>query len=174
MTTYTEGFKARLVQRMAGPEGISVSELSDETGVSRAALYRWQHAASNLDGMNRGKRAQGGHQSNKKWTPEKKFRVLIEASQFSDQELGTYLRSEGVHDATLLQWRDAATAALAATSKRRSTKKSPDAKKVVLLERELLRKDTALAEMAALITLKKKVLAIWGDEDGDMGMKNAT
>ena len=35
----------------------------------------------------------------------------------------------------------------------------------VLLERELLRKDKALAETAALLVLKKKVQEYWGDED---------
>jgi hypothetical protein len=33
------------------------------------------------------------------------------------------------------------------------------------LERELRRKDEALAETAALLVLKKKVQAIWGDAD---------
>jgi transposase len=35
------------------------------------------------------------------------------------------------------------------------------------LEKELRRKDKALAETAALLVLKKKVQEIWGDEDGD-------
>jgi len=35
------------------------------------------------------------------------------------------------------------------------------------LERELTRKDKALVEAAALLVLKKKVQAIWEDEDDD-------
>jgi transposase len=35
------------------------------------------------------------------------------------------------------------------------------------LERELTRKDKALAETAALLVLSKKVQALWGDEDDD-------
>jgi hypothetical protein len=35
------------------------------------------------------------------------------------------------------------------------------------LERELKRKDKALAEAAALLMLKNKVREIWGDEDDD-------
>ena len=34
-----------------------------------------------------------------------------------------------------------------------------------MLERELRRKNDALAETAALLTLSKKVRAIWGDEE---------
>jgi hypothetical protein len=33
------------------------------------------------------------------------------------------------------------------------------------LEKELRRKDAALAETAALLALRKKARAIWGDED---------
>ena len=35
------------------------------------------------------------------------------------------------------------------------------------LERELLRKERALAETAALLTLRKKAQAIWGDVEED-------
>ncbi|MFT7680222.1 MAG: hypothetical protein ACI8QC_004228 [Planctomycetota bacterium] len=32
---YTQGFKARMIQRMAGPEGITANALSNEVGVSQ-------------------------------------------------------------------------------------------------------------------------------------------
>jgi hypothetical protein len=41
-----------------------------------------------------------------------------------------------------------------------------DRKKLHRLEKELRRKDKALAEAAALLVLQKKAQAIWGD-DGD-------
>ena len=87
--------------------------------------------------------------------------------KLNDDELGALLRSEGVHEATLRQWQEAATAALAAPRKARGNKKSPEAKKLAQLERELNRKDKALAETAALLVLKKKAQEIWGDEDDD-------
>jgi len=45
---------------------------------------------------------------------------------------------------------------------------------VVELERELRRKDAALAEMAALITLQKEARAIWGDEVDGTGTRSGT
>jgi len=44
-------------------------------------------------------------------------------------------------------------------------KKAPESKRIRELERELRRKDAALAETAALLVLKKKAQMIWGDED---------
>jgi hypothetical protein len=46
-------------------------------------------------------------------------------------------------------------------------KKAPEVKRIRELERDLRRKDKALAETAALLVLKKKAQAIWGDEDDD-------
>jgi transposase len=61
-------------------------------------------------------------------------------------------------------------------AKRVSAPKSKGAagqtKKIRALEKELRRKDKALAETAALLVLKKKVQQIWGDEDDDTAGKN--
>lgn len=173
METYSKGFKARQVQRILGPEGISAMALSRELGVSQTSLSRWVRAASNVGGMAKKKR-DGSAASSKRWTPEEKLRVLSAASQLSDDDLGAFLRSEGLHEATLKEWRDLATAALGPSKPTNSKKKSADAKRLVALEKELLRKEKALAELAALVTLQKKVQAIWGDEEGNTNTRNET
>ncbi len=171
---YTDGFKARQVQRMAGPEGISATALAREIGIAQPTLSRWKRAASNVEGMAPEPSKKNRPARRGRWTPEEKLKILSEASQLSDDELGAYLRTHGVHEATLRQWSEAATAALAAPSKSRGGKKSPEAKRVVELERDLRRKEKALAEMAALIVLQKKVQAIWGDEGGGTDTKSVT
>ena len=54
---------------------------------------------------------------------------------------------------------------------KRSKDSAADARQIRQLERELARKDKALAETAALLVLKKKAQAIWGDEDDDTDEK---
>jgi len=98
-----------------------------------------------------------------RWTAGEKLRVVNEAATLSDEDLGAFLRREGLHEAQLKEWRQAATDALKNTKKKRSTR-TPEARKIKELERELLRKDRALAEVTALLALKKKVQEIWGDE----------
>lgn len=46
MSTYAAGFKTRMVQRMAGREGISATALAKEVGVSQDTLSRWIREAS--------------------------------------------------------------------------------------------------------------------------------
>ena len=90
--------------------------------------------------------------------------------KLSEEELGAFLRREGIHESQLEEWRakatEAATGALKAPHAKRS-ERTPEARRIKELERELLRKDKALAEVAALLALKKKVQEIWGDEDDD-------
>ncbi len=50
------------------------------------------------------------------------------------------------------------------TAKRPAAKDVRD-ERIKELEREVLRKDRALAEASALLILQKKVSLIWGDED---------
>ncbi len=89
----------------------------------------------------------------------------MDSAELSDDELGEFLRRKGLHEAHLEEWRRQTIEALA--PRRRRSKVSPEVKRIRELEKELLRKDKALAEAAALIVLKKKALAIWGDEDDD-------
>lgn len=164
MTHYSSKFKQRMVQRMAGSERISASSLSKEVGVSQGTLSRWLREASTVTDMSGGSKTQGREaKSTRQWSADDKLRVVSEANGLSQDDLGAFLRREGLHEATLREWRQVITAALSSPS--RSTRKSPEARLVEDLRRELLRKDRALAEVTALLALKKKVQAIWGDED---------
>ena len=174
MMTYTDGFKSRLVQRMAGPEGITAAALGRELGLSQPTLSRWLREASTVDGMSSQNSGNGKGLERKSWTPEGKLRLLGAACQVSDADLGAFLRSEGLHETTLRHWQQAATEALAAVDKPRRAKKSPEAKRVTELEQELARKEKALAELAALMVLKKKARAIWGDEADGTNARNET
>jgi transposase len=169
---YNNGFKARMVQRMAGPEGISASALSKDVGVSQSTLSRWLREARTVASMGGTQNKREG-KSPRHWTPEEKLEVVLEAAGLSDEELGEFLRRKGLHTAQLEEWHRLATEALTSAQKR-SNKKSPEARRIKDLEKELRRKEKALAEVAALLALKKKAQAIWGDEDDDTARRSGT
>jgi transposase len=108
------------------------------------------------------------------WTAEEKLQAVIEATGLAEAELGEFLRRQGLHEAQLQQWRDGVLAGLEQHTKRGTKKSSPEARRVRQLERELARKEKALAEAAALLILKKKVRAIWGDEADDTSPKSGS
>jgi len=168
---YTEGFKARMIERMAGAEGISASALSKDVGVAQPTLSRWLRDGTML----RFERMKDKNtRPTKKWSAEQKLRIVLEATRLPDEELGALLRREGLHEAQLKEWIEAATAALASKPKGQGKKASPEARRIRELEKDLRRKEKALAELAALLALKKKLEAIWGDEDDDTSTRRGT
>jgi transposase-like protein len=100
------------------------------------------------------------------WSSEDKLKAVLEAASIPDEQLGAYLRKKGIHETHLQQWRVQMLNGLDKLASSKKTKRSnADIKKIRSLEKELNRKDKALAETAALLVLKKKVQEIWGDED---------
>ena len=91
--------------------------------------------------------------------------TVLEAASLSEDALGGFLRRKGLYRTHLEQWRQQMLHGLE-VKKRRSKSPAKD-RQLRELEKELRRKDAALAETAALLVLKKKAQAIWGDEDDD-------
>ena len=173
---YTNGFKARMIQRMSGQERISATQLSKEVEVSQNTLSRWLREAREEKAVKRnGNVVRQLPVRPDDLPPTEKLRLVMEASTLSDDELGEFLRRNGIHATQLQQWRqkveEAALGALGKPKKGRR-RKSPEAKKVEQLERELDRKDKALAEVTALLALKKKLNALLGDEDESTTWRN--
>ena len=183
---YPQEFRESLVRRLTGPEPESTTELSEETGVHQTTLSRWVREAggrSRLGGMAKSKKrtskrtkvtSKPAARRPQDFNPEEKLQILIEAAALDDDELGAYLRRKGIHEAQLEQWREAVTEALAKAKTRPKVSQAQKAqkKRIQQLERELNRKEKALAEAAALLVLKKKVQEIWGGEDDDTGGKS--
>jgi transposase len=179
MPKYNAGFRSRMVQRMAGPEGISARALAKEVGVPQPTLSLWLRRAPRVSAMTKDRDDQDKLKNRrpKAWTPDEKLRVVLQASALSEEQLGAFLRREGLQSADLNEWRakalEAASAALQSpASKRRGP--TPEVIRIRELEKELHRKDRALAEVTALLALKKKLQALWGDEEDDTSTKSET
>jgi transposase len=167
---HSEKFKTRLKSKMTGPGAMSANALAAEVGLSQTTLSRWLREAHTVSGMSKSKKSRGSKTQNstsrtQDWSPEEKSRVVVESRGLSEEELGAFLRKEGLHEAQLEEWAEAMYSSLAAPKKSRTA--SAETKRIKMLERELRRKEKALAEAVALLILQKKVREIWGDEDDD-------
>jgi transposase-like protein len=104
------------------------------------------------------------------WSSAEKFRVVLETMTLSETELSEYCRRKGLFPEQVAQWREACEKANDQAESRQQYSKEKEkqsARRIKELERELKRKEAALAEAAALIILKKKANAIWGDGEDD-------
>lgn len=150
---YSLAFKQKMVERLTGKDAMSALQLSQETGVRQQNLSRWLHEARSLPGV-----TSGGPKA-RKWTVGQKARVLTEASALSGEQLRAYLDREGVRLADYERWRIAL--------QDDGQDSGATIKRIRQLERELARKEKALAEAAALLVLKKTIANLKVDEDDD-------
>jgi transposase len=181
--SYSAAFRTKMVQRLIGPKAVSANQLAHEVGIHQSTLSRWlRDAQPSGMGTSNGTAHHPPASTSAKPTPARKrsaddkVRIVFAAEALAGDELGAFLRREGVHDAELEVWRaavkTAAVAALNGTSSKVAPARSAERKRLHALERELRRKDKALAEAAALLVLEKKLQALWGDGDDDTDTRN--
>lgn len=97
-----------------------------------------------------------------------KLAVVTETGQMNEAELSEYCRKKGVYPQQVKDWRSQAEAAMAGmmvSGKEHRQALKWQRRQREQLERELRRKEKALAETAALLTLRKKAVAIWGEAE---------
>ena len=162
MEPYPNDLRQYVVERMLGPQRVSVNAMAREMGIGSTTLSRWRDQARSVAGMSNksSKREQGSPTARRPqdWDSQARLRAVIEAAGLDDAALGAWLREHGLHAADLEQWREAAVRGLSGRSAAVS-----DARQIKALRRELARKEKALAEAAALLVLSGKARALWGE-----------
>lgn len=172
---YSAAFKSKMVRKMTAPQGMTAVALSREIGVHQTTLSRWLRDAGTVaalatqdhDDKHEGLNSPMTAKRPQDWSAEEKLSAVLEAETLSDEDLGAFLRSKGLHETQLRQWRELMLAGLKDPSRPTSGKKPVESRRIRQLEKDLARKDKALAEASALLVLKKKAQEIWGDEDDD-------
>lgn len=150
---FSPAFKAKAVTRLIGKGAISASQLGQEIGVPQTTLSRWLEEARSLP------RVPPPPKKPNASTVDEKIKILAGAATLTGEQLSAYLEQHGVRLAEFEQWR------LALDEEGRSSKAVTN--RIRGLERELARKEKALAEAAALLILKKRLQSAFGAEDDD-------
>ena len=151
MARYGQSFKDRAVARLLPPESATLELVSKEVGVASGTLQRWREEVQSMPARGRA------------WTAPSRLQAVITTAALSETDKSAWCREQGLYPAELEQWCASATTALAEPQDARASPQATrqDRKRIKELERELLRKDRALAETAALLVLSKKVAAIY-------------
>lgn len=157
MQKYSEKFKTEMLQKLTGVGAISARRLSMECGIAESTLSGWRSQAK-LGAMAKAPNRVG----TRRWTPAEKLRVVMAAAAAGEEGRGALLRREGLHDADIERFQAELSEGPQPTATKRD---AADKKRIKELEREVRRKDRALAEAAALVVLSKKLNAYF-DPDG--------
>ena len=156
---YSDAFKEQALAKVYSRDKRTIQSIADELNLSIYTLKHWMSTtAAPMDTPTPAKRPQD-------WLPEERLLALHESHGLSGEALNAWCRQQGLFAHQLAQWKsDFCTVASARSGAEDSqTLRSLKAENQ-RLERELNRKDKALAEAAALLILQKKVRALLGGE----------
>lgn len=125
--------------------------VSQELGIAVDTLERWHAEALS-------KPARG-----RTWTAGARLEAVITTASMSVSDKSAWCREHGVYPNELDQWRASCTTALSEPHEARASPQATrqDHKRIKELERDLRRKNAALAETAALLVLSKKLEVIF-------------
>ena len=160
MSNYSEIVKEAMVRKLTLPGAPSACVLAQEVDIPQSTLSRWvrEYAKVGKEGdFMKAKRPQD-------WTAEEKLDAVLEYEKLDEEGRGKYLREAGLHSVHIEGWKQQILEGLKSS---KSRKKDSRDVKIKDLEKELHRKEKALAEAAALLVLKKKAQAIWGDHEDE-------
>ena len=138
---------------MLPPNNMAIRQLSQEEGISEATLHNWRAEA-----RSKGQLMPNADAGPEGWSSRDKFSAVLETAALNETDLAEYCRKRGLYPAQIAAWRLACEQANdwdRASSARLGRATKEEKKRVKDLERELARKDRALAETAALLVLRK-------------------
>lgn len=162
MASYSQELKDSIVTRLITKE-TTASDLARETGISINTIYRWRDKAekSGISSTTKFKSAD-------KWSTRDKFQIVLESALLNEIELAEYCRKKGLYPHQVKEWKNAcmqANGGVAEEASRLNLQLKKTEKEKKKIERELYRKEKALAETAALLVLRKNADAIWGEPE---------
>ena len=160
---YSPELREALLVRMLPPNSESITKIAREEGISEQTLRNWRDKAR-AEGI----AAPGIDARPDDWSTHDKFLVVVETSAMNEAEMAEYARKKGLYVEQIRAWRNAcinANGGVAKEAARLSRELKESEKQRKNLEKELRRKEKALAETAALLVLRKKANAIWGESE---------
>ena len=160
---YSQEQKEAIVKRMMPPNNESVTPIAKEEGITEVTLYKWRKEARTA-----GVATPGNGQISDKWNSHDKFLIVMETFAMNELELAEYCRKKGLYREQIEAWKSVCLQANGQAfdqAKQLNGALKEEKKRAKQLEKELQKKEKALAEAAALLLLRKKAQAIWGDDE---------
>lgn len=160
-TKYTLGFKEQAVQKALAQGAVSQKVMAEELNVGYSTLQKWirDYKKMNQKTDNIKQRRPSD------WISEERLQALLETVSLNVEQRSQYCREKGIFPHHLDEWRSnfinaGGKSVLPGNAELKELKE-----KNSLLEKELRRKDKALAETAALLVLQKKFQALLEEKE---------
>lgn len=159
MPSYSKSFKANIVKKVTSPNGISSLALSKELNIPYVTIRRWVRTFGGIQMSGNQTKA-----NNRKST--EKLALISEYLTLDEKAKGAFLRKNGVTDAHIALWTKEFIDSLSPENAKKEKSEIQTLKNNLrTVEKDLKRKNAALAETTALLVLKKKVDLFFGEAE---------
>ena len=157
---YSAEFKEQALRKAHERGDKTLQTIANELNLSLGTLKNWLKQSGKSHTL-----ALPTNSPTTSWNAEQRLAALNESHHLKDQALHAWCRENGLFEHQLRQWQrefcqPGKAAPTAMDAALRQAKQQNEK-----LERELRRKDKALAEAAALLVLQKKFQALWEAEE---------
>nr|WP_279025411.1 IS3 family transposase [Gibbsiella quercinecans] len=141
--------KSAALAKLLPPYNMTVTAVAQMEGISEATLYYWRNKAK-AEGIP----VPGADKTTDQWSADARLAVIIETATLSEAELAQYCRKKGLYPEQISQWKQGF---LQVSSPNDKVALKQIQKENKQLKRELVRKEKALAEAAAILVLRKQL-----------------
>lgn len=159
---FSKEFKEAIVKKLLTRGNKTIEQFCNENNLGISTVSRWQSNHANVLNMKHKK-------DQSKYSAEKILKIISETYSLNEEDLGLYLRKNGLHSNQLTEWRSGILVSMN-QPKANLHKKDERDLKIKDLEKNIRKKDAALAEVSALLILQKKANLLWPspNEDEDL------
>jgi transposase-like protein len=156
---FSIAFKQQVVQRALNRSaGVGLQTIVSENGVGYSTLQKWLKLAKTEQLINNTSESMTSEKTPHDWTNKEKLEMLIRCGSLDEEAINQACREQGIYPHHLEQWQTE----LSTIGDNKS--QTPRLKREIkALQKELNRKEKALAETAALLVLQKKVNHLYSD-----------
>lgn len=173
---YSEDFKSKAVHYLIGPKSKGLLETARKFNIPSSTLYGWKLKYASTSKMKKNNKnttiAEAPLTESKFRSGQEKLEIIIKTASMHELELGSYLRSNGLHKSDLAIYKSDILFGLDSIKKSKGRPPiTPEVSKLKkdnkTLGKQLNRTEKALAEQTARIILLKKSHVIWGEQEED-------
>ncbi|BFM06807.1 hypothetical protein GCM10025791_13770 [Halioxenophilus aromaticivorans] len=163
MPRYSEERKQMILSKLLPPLSMSVAQVARDEGIGLQTLYNWRDKAKQ-----QGRPVPGNKSTPDHWSAEAKLATVIETASLNEAELSEYCREKGLYIDQIKLWKtDSLRGFISSREQELEAKRQrqADQQEIKDLKRELREKEKALAETAAILVLRKKLNALWENDN---------
>ncbi|ORU95095.1 MAG: transposase [Cycloclasticus sp. symbiont of Bathymodiolus heckerae] len=167
MAIYSQEFKVQSVEKaLSKRDEQTLNDIADDLRIGYSTLQRWIRLAKE-NKLENPETNMSTEKSPQSWTKAQRLEAVMDCHSLNDEQLSSYCRENGIYPHHVKEWKldFLSENQVSGSASRQDQKKLKQENK--RLQKELNRKDRALAETAALLVLSKKCQAIWGEKEVD-------